>query len=353
MTHVKQQVKVEEQKHIPIEDFLVWASQNGCKIPRDIQEQLQSLSWLIDTRALKCLFGTQLKDFLGLTKEQINLLNDIYLQFAPVVVRSFGDMYESHSSLFFSTGSKNVDQLLQGGIETGHLYEFVGPAASGKTQLCHAIASSCCKQENENQTNNSVLWIDSEHAFHPTITSKKLGIEQRSVEPLFKHILARTLQELLRAFLKMIYFCQGECNLRLIVIDSLIAPIDREYGSDYRERAYAIREILGFLKEVSREFNCAVIITNQVRGAATDEEREEGKKVFPLGGFSFAHATENRFLLEQLEGQRRKIRVLDSSYLPSDETTFCISNEGITNSINKSTGKKVNTSSSKKRKVID
>lgn len=353
MTQVKQLVNREEQKHLPIAEFLHWTEQNGCHIPVEMQEQLLNLPWLKDTRALKCLFGTQLINYLGLTKEQIDLLVDIYLEFAPVVVRSLGDILENDSSLFFSTGSKNVDQLLQGGIETGHLFEFVGPAASGKTQLCHSIARSCFWQENDDQSNNSVLWIDSEHALYPIKKSKLLGKEQQSKEHFVKFIRARTLPELLHTFLKMLYFCQGDYNLRLIIIDSLIAPIDREFGSNYRERAHAIREILGFLKEVSRVFSCAIIITNQVRGAATDEEREAGKKVFPLGGFSFAHATENRFLLEQLEGQRRKIRVLDSSYLPSDETTFCISNEGITNTSSKLTEKKVNTSSSKKKKVID
>ena len=42
-----------------------------------------------------------------------------------------------------STGSKELDKLLQGGIETGSITEMFGEFRTGKTQLCHQLAVTC------------------------------------------------------------------------------------------------------------------------------------------------------------------------------------------------------------------
>ena len=42
-----------------------------------------------------------------------------------------------------TTGSKELDKLLQGGIETGSITEMFGEFRTGKTQLCHTLAVTC------------------------------------------------------------------------------------------------------------------------------------------------------------------------------------------------------------------
>lgn len=42
-----------------------------------------------------------------------------------------------------STGSKSLDKLLDGGIETGSITEIFGEFRTGKTQLCHQLAVVC------------------------------------------------------------------------------------------------------------------------------------------------------------------------------------------------------------------
>ncbi|NWT63385.1 RAD51 protein, partial [Erythrocercus mccallii] len=42
-----------------------------------------------------------------------------------------------------TTGSKELDKLLQGGIETGSITELFGEFRTGKTQLCHTLAVTC------------------------------------------------------------------------------------------------------------------------------------------------------------------------------------------------------------------
>ena len=42
-----------------------------------------------------------------------------------------------------TTGSKELDKLLQGGIETGSITELFGEFRTGKSQLCHTLAVTC------------------------------------------------------------------------------------------------------------------------------------------------------------------------------------------------------------------
>lgn len=45
--------------------------------------------------------------------------------------------------LQLTTGSKELDKLLGGGIETGSITEIFGEFRTGKTQLCHTLAVTC------------------------------------------------------------------------------------------------------------------------------------------------------------------------------------------------------------------
>jgi archaellum biogenesis ATPase FlaH len=42
-----------------------------------------------------------------------------------------------------TTGSKELDKLLGGGIETGSITEIFGEFRTGKSQLCHTLAVTC------------------------------------------------------------------------------------------------------------------------------------------------------------------------------------------------------------------
>ena len=44
-----------------------------------------------------------------------------------------------------TTGSKRLDELLGGGVETRTITEFFGEYGTGKTQICHQLVVSCKK----------------------------------------------------------------------------------------------------------------------------------------------------------------------------------------------------------------
>lgn len=45
--------------------------------------------------------------------------------------------------VYLTTGSKELDRLLGGGIETGSITEIFGEFRTGKTQICHTLAVTC------------------------------------------------------------------------------------------------------------------------------------------------------------------------------------------------------------------
>jgi len=66
-----------------------------------------------------------------------------------------------------STGSKEFDKLLGGGIETMSITEVFGEFRTGKTQLCHTLAVVGQLPDEMNGGNGKVIYIDTEGTFRP------------------------------------------------------------------------------------------------------------------------------------------------------------------------------------------
>lgn len=66
-----------------------------------------------------------------------------------------------------TTGSRELDKLLGGGIETGSITEVFGEFRSGKTQLCHTLAVTCQLPVSQGGGEGKCLYIDTEGTFRP------------------------------------------------------------------------------------------------------------------------------------------------------------------------------------------
>lgn len=71
----------------------------------------------------------------------------IYAEASKMVHMGFSTASEYHSKrselVTLTTGSRVLDTLLGGGIETGSVTEVFGEFRSGKTQLCYTLAVTC------------------------------------------------------------------------------------------------------------------------------------------------------------------------------------------------------------------
>jgi Rad51 len=66
-----------------------------------------------------------------------------------------------------TSGSKELDKLLGGGIETGSLTEVFGEFRTGKTQLCHTLCVTCQLPLDMGGGEGKAMYIDTEGTFRP------------------------------------------------------------------------------------------------------------------------------------------------------------------------------------------
>src|SRR3990172_1535229 len=65
------------------------------------------------------------------------------------------------------TGSKALDELLGGGLESQAITETFGEFGSGKSQLGHQIAVNATRARDDGGLDGDTVWIDTENTFRP------------------------------------------------------------------------------------------------------------------------------------------------------------------------------------------
>ena len=66
-----------------------------------------------------------------------------------------------------TTGSRELDALLKGGIETGSITEIFGEFRTGKTQLCHTLCVTSQLPLEQGGAEGKAMYIDTEGTFRP------------------------------------------------------------------------------------------------------------------------------------------------------------------------------------------
>lgn len=90
------------------------------------------------------------------------------LKFVPLGFQSATDIYMARQEIIhITTGSKELDKLLGGGIETGSITEVFGEFRTGKTQLMHTLAITCQLPIANGGGEGKCLYIDTEGTFRP------------------------------------------------------------------------------------------------------------------------------------------------------------------------------------------
>jgi len=83
-----------------------------------------------------------------------------------------------------TTKSKNLNELLGGGIETMAITEFYGRYGSGKSQVCYQLAVNTQLPIEDGGMESAVLWIDTESSFRPERVAQMaeaLGLDGKEV----------------------------------------------------------------------------------------------------------------------------------------------------------------------------
>lgn len=237
------------------------------------------------------------------------------------------------AQLSLTTGSKELDTLLGGGVETGSITEIFGEFRTGKTQLCHTLAVTCQMPMDQGGAEGKALYIDTEGTFRPErckAVAERFGLD--ADEALENVSFARAFNsDHQMQLLQQACALMAETRYALIVVDSATAL----YRTDFTGRGeLAARQqhmglFLRALQRIADEFGCAVVITNQVVAQVDGGAMFAVDPKKPIGGNIIAHASQTRLSLRKGRGENRVCKIYDSPNLPEAEATFSISEGGI------------------------
>ncbi|MEM1579350.1 MAG: DNA repair and recombination protein RadB [Archaeoglobaceae archaeon] len=216
--------------------------------------------------------------------------------------------------MLIPSGSKCIDALLGGGVESGTITQLYGASGTGKTTLCLMFAKNASKLY-------KVAYIDTE------------GLSAERVKQifgdvsLFSNVFVQevfSFRQQASALREAEKLCKEE-KVKLLIIDSFTA-LYRSELEDEEKQIKVKRELtaqLTFLLGISRKMDLAVVITNQM---FTDVKTGQDK---PLGGTSMDHLSKTILCLEKI-GHTRKATLVKHRFKKEGESCeFIITDRGI------------------------
>lgn len=236
--------------------------------------------------------------------------------------------------LRITTGSKQLDSLLLGGIESMSITEVYGEYRTGKTQLCLTLAVTAQLPRSMGGGGGKVLYIDAEGTFRPERIAKiaeRFGLDVEEVLNNIIYARAYTTEHqstlITMAAAQMIEDC-----FSLVIVDSIMALYRVDYSGrgQLSERQQDLGQFLSKLMKLSEQFNVAVLMTNQVMadpGGGMGSFMADTRK--PIGGHVLAHASTTRLYFKKGKGEERICKVMDSPCIAENSATFKLSDDGV------------------------
>lgn len=261
------------------------------------------------------------------------ILNEV-IKLVPMGFTTATEFHQKRSEIIqVTTGSKELDKLLQGGIETGSITEIFGEFRTGKTQLCHQLCVTCQLPVDCGGAEGKAMYIDTEGTFRPErllAVAERYGLNGQEV--LDNVAYARgyntdhQTQLLIHAAAMM-----AESRYALLIVDSATALYRTDYSGrgELSARQMHMARFLRTLLRLADEFGVAVVITNQVVAQVDGASMFQADPKKPIGGNIMAHASTTRLYLRKGRGETRICKIYDSPCLPEAEAMFAINADGI------------------------
>ena len=242
------------------------------------------------------------------------------------------ELYKMRQNVLrLTTGSKALDNMVAGGLETQTITEFYGEYGSGKSQICHQLCVNIQLPPERGGLNGAALYVDTENTFRLeriVQMAKHVGIEP---EEAVKNIIYA---EAYTSDHQMFLLANAdevikENNVKLIIVDSLTAHFRSEYiGREMlAPRQQRLNRHMHKLIALARAFNAVAVVTNQVM---SKPDVFFGDAVHPIGGHIVGHTSQTRLYLRRASrGPVRIARLVSSPYLPEGEEIFKVTANGI------------------------
>ncbi len=214
--------------------------------------------------------------------------------------------------MLIPSGSRCIDSLLGGGVETGTVTQIYGESATGKTSICLMLCKNAAKVAKAAYIDTEGLSAERVHQiFGDTELLKRVYIHE-----------VFDFRQQSSAIKKLSKICE---EIKLVVVDSFtgLYRSELEEGKAVRIKRELTKQ-LTYLLGLARKHDLAVVITNQM---FTDVNLGVDR---PIGGPSVDHLSKVIIELSRAEENRRKARLVKHRWKAEGEECFYrITDKGI------------------------
>ncbi|KAK6941226.1 hypothetical protein RJ641_026603 [Dillenia turbinata] len=327
----------------------------------------------------------------GISEAKVDKIIEAASKLVPLGFTSANQLHAQRLEIIqITSGSKELDQILEGGIETGSITEIYGEFRSGKTQLCHTLCVTCQVRvivvpflvvtvpsilsslwcwslgsgvqrdcctciigfllQNHGLLSNfgaidqlpleqgggegKAMYIDAEGTFRPQRLlqiADRFGLNGEDVLENVAYARAYNTDHQSRLLLEAASM-MIETRFALMIVDSATALYRTDFSGrgELSARQMHLAKFLRSLQKLADEFGVAVVITNQVVSQVDGSALFAGPQIKPIGGNIMAHASTTRLALRKGRGEERICKVISSPCLAEAEARFQISVGGVT-----------------------
>ena len=215
-----------------------------------------------------------------------------------------------------------LDVMLGGGFEKGTITQIFGPPSSGKSNVTLALAVNVAKN------NKKVIYIDTEGGISIDRIKQIAGEDFSRVANniiVFEPTSFIEQNDQLRSI--DVWLRKNHDDVELIVLDSAVAL----YRVDDMKSSRLNKELgkqMGLLSKIARQYDIAVIVTNQIYSAIDDEGNSDIKAV---GGTILQYWSKVIIQLERGDEINQRVATLKRhrSIPEGKKAVFSITSRGI------------------------
>lgn len=212
---------------------------------------------------------------------------------------------------------KSLDELLDGGIESGCITLLYGEAGSGKTNVCLQLARNVARAEKK------VIFIDTEGVSLERLR-QMCGDD---FEVVVKRILFSepyTFEDQEKMIEKTSMLVEKNRDIGIVILDSATTHFRVTLRNEEREDRLSLTRQVTMLMQMAREMDMAVVLTSQVY---TDIESGE---FMPLGGHMLTHNAKVLVRLEKISPGLRKAVIVKHRHIEEHkEAGFRLTARGV------------------------
>ncbi len=213
-----------------------------------------------------------------------------------------------------------IDNLMNGGIESGIITEFYGEGGAGKTNLAILFSASALL------SGHPVIYIDSEGLSIERV--KDISHGDMEILKMMNIYRVKSIDDQYLSLIKSEKLIsekrESVKSFGLLIVDSFTNFFRMETGKDPGARMEGYEKQLNILSGIAVKNNIPVLITNQIYADVNNNSIE------PFGGFFIDHAMKAIYKIEKMSGGTRRISVIKHRSIGEGKyADFKINNDGI------------------------